>query len=75
MRKTMSVVSLFKFILFFALVKMFYSLLDYIKKNRAIKKSVYRIYSTADERYEKRKEQKEKIYFEEGNVENTSFFL
>ena len=74
MGKTMSVVSLFKFILFFALVKMFYSLLDYIKKNRAIKKSVYRIYSTADERYEKRKEQKEKIYFEEGNVENTSFF-
>ena len=74
MGKTMSVVSLFKFILFFALVKMFYSLLDYIKKNRAIEKSVYRIYSTADERYEKRKEQKEKIYFEEGNVENTSFF-
>ena len=65
---------LIKCVLLFTLVRILYILLDYIKENRAIEKSVYRVYSTADERYSKRKEQKEKIYFEEGNVENTSFF-
>lgn len=35
----MSIVSLFKFILFFALVKMFYSLLDYIKNEPKIKRN------------------------------------
>lgn len=68
------IIILIKCLLFITLSIILYSLFEYIKKNKAIEKSVYRIYSTADERYSRRKKEKEKIYIEEGNVENTSFF-
>jgi len=55
MGKTMSVVSLFKFILFFALVKMFYSLLDYIKKNRSIEFILRLMKDTKKEKSKKKK--------------------
>lgn len=67
-------VTILRLILLGLITIFIYYLKSYIKSNRAIEKSFRSIYSKAESRYSKRKEENEKIYFEEGNKENKSFF-
>lgn len=65
-------IMLLEVVLLGSLAVVIYKFVEYIKSNRAIEKSVARIYIKADERYSKRKEEKERTYLNEGNTENTS---
>lgn len=67
-------VTILRLILLGLITIFIYYLKSYIKSNRAIEKSFRSIYSKAEDRYSKRKAENEKIYFEEGNKENKSFF-
>ena len=63
-----------RILLIVALIIFVYRLVDYIRSNRAIEKTAIKIYTTADEQYNKRKTERERIYLEEGNIEEDTFF-
>ncbi len=69
-----TIMLLLRILLIMFLIVFVHRLIDYIKSNRAIEKTAIRISKAADEKYNKRKEERERIYLEEGNQEDESFF-
>lgn len=67
-------IMLFKLALLLGLTLFVYYLIDYIRSNRAIEKSFAKLYSNTEEKYSKRKDEKERFYLEEGNKSKESFF-
>lgn len=61
-------------LLMISLVTFVNGLVDYIRSNRAIEKTAIKIYKVADKKYKERKEERERIYLEEGNIEEKSIF-
>lgn len=62
-----------KIVLFLSVLFTVYSLLSYSRDNKLLTGTAIKIFNISEERYNKRKEKKEKIRIEEGNIRDKSF--